>query len=76
MAEKSERKISVLGECIPPIGDYQVGLDWKEYTSKVPHKNGRIWFTPNRFRDAYSDQYVGKNTIGPYASEIAEFLGK
>lgn len=58
------------------IGDYEVGPDWKTYVDKVPHKKSRIWFTPNRVRDAYSDQFVGRNSIGGYASEIAEFLQK
>lgn len=58
------------------IGDYEVGLDWKEYQMRVPHKDGRIWFTPHRTRDTYTDQYVGKNQIGTYAFEIATYLGR
>ncbi len=58
------------------IGEYEVGPDWKSYVDKVPHKKDRIWFTPNRARDSYTDQYVGRNSIGGYAAEIAEFLEK
>ncbi len=56
------------------IGNYELSKDWKDYESKVPHKNERIWFVANTRRDSYSNQFLGKNSIGPFAKEVGEFL--